>query len=272
MSPKAKNTYDTEYTLWQVSGKDAANTGIVAKANNGITFVIDGGSRDDAEALEEFIVLNCGAKVDAWFITHTTTDTAGALLKLLKSSQTRITIEKIVYSHIVPAQAELHNSLEAAFAEDFNLTVKNSPCQKIDVRTGERIKLDRALIRVFSAADTDIDEDFINNRGVVYKFNLCSTSLLFPGKIGREAGIRLLENYKNELSCDILQVPAGGKNDIPEDIYKLAGPDTCIWNISRFDWDNNVQVKSTREQLEALGVSDHIISFRNKVNEFRITY
>lgn len=272
LAPKYRNNFDTEYTLWQIPGKNTANVGMVAKSGSGICFVIDGGTHEDADRLENFIIENCGGKVDAWFITHTTADTAGALAKLLKSSGTRISIEKIVYSHLVPDELELHDSANAAFAEDFNLTIKSTACQKVDVRTGERIKLDRALVRVFSAADTGITEDFINNRGVVYKFNLCCTSLLYAGKLGREAGTRLLENYKNELSCDIMQIPGGGKNDVPEDIYKLASPDICIWNVDEADWKGNEAVKQTREFLEQLGACDHRISCGGNINEMKITY
>lgn len=272
MSPRYKTRTELEYTLWQVPCKqNSLSMAYVIKSSDGLCFVIDGGSADDAGVLESFILEKCGDKVDAWFITRTLATSAGALLSILKNENRALRIQKIVYAHVSPAEIEKYSEEMASFTEDFNLTVRVSGCQRINVHTGERIKLERALIRVFSSPDAGIEEDYICNASVVYKFNLSCTSILFLSGIGREAATLLLENYKNELSCDFLQITGCTACKLTEDIYRLASPDTCLWCANREQWQYDGDIMLARNQLDSYGVTEHKISDSYLAEEIKIT-
>ena len=63
--------------------------GYAIKPLNGKIIIIDGGTTDDVEQLEKYIVDN-GSKVDAWFITHPHSDHAGAFEIISQNDEIKI--------------------------------------------------------------------------------------------------------------------------------------------------------------------------------------
>ena len=273
MSPKYKNSFTTEYSVKNISGSNCADLGIVIKSNEGQCFVIDGGAAENAERLASHIVSECDGKVDAWFVTCPRPESAGALLKILRTKSSIVKIDRVIYSHIIPDEVEKYDGTLAAFAENFNITVRSSKCRKLDVATDDRIKLGRALVRVFKASDLaeDMSADFVSNLGVAYKFTLCRTSALFLGSLGTQAGTVILENYKDELSCDYLQIPICRKH-LPDGIYALANPSVCLWFVTADDWEKDAETERTRNLLTSLGVTDNRVTGLGDSIDIEITY
>ena len=271
--PKYKNNFNTEYTLKNIGAENSASLGIVITSNDGQCFVIDCGAASNAERLANHLISECGGKVDAWFITCPHPESAGALLKILRTKSGTVKVDRIIYSHIIPDEVEKYDGVLAAFAENFNITVRSSKCRKLDVEADDRIKLGHALVRVFKASDLtdDITDDFVANSGVAYKFTLCKTSLLFLGSIGTQAGTVILENYKDELACDYLQIPTGKKH-LPDGIYSLANPETCLWFVTAEDWENDAETVRTRSLITSLGVTDNRVSSLDGIGTIEIKY
>ena len=132
------------------------------------------------------------------------------------------------------------------------------------------------MIRVFSAGDGEYTEDYVNNTSSVLKFNMFCTSILFLGDIMREGCISMLEKYKAELNCDIVQMATHGIRGALSEIYALATPDVCFWSTSREntlpDSPEGETYRETRRLLEALGASEHYVSGIDGLSEIHISY
>ncbi|MCL5270767.1 MAG: MBL fold metallo-hydrolase, partial [bacterium] len=74
------------YTIWQLPAQTHTQMmAYVLRTAGGRVVVIDGGTKGDAPYLKGFLAA-LGNRVDAWFITHSHGDHAGALTALLEQS------------------------------------------------------------------------------------------------------------------------------------------------------------------------------------------
>ena len=277
MSPRYKIVPDKDYVLYQLPGsKEKTGMGYVITTADGRSFVIDGGHTDDTDYLLSLIRDKCAGEVTAWFITHPHPGHAGALTSILADFPDDIKILKIFYSHVSLEKIEKFEPDSAPFAALFNTLLKGCGVPAVSVHAGDRIKLGRTMIRVFSGGDASSVDDYINNSGAVYKFNMYCTSILFLGDIMRDTSISMLERYKTELNCDMIQMANHGMGGALSEIYALATPDVCLWSIpEKFTvpgtsyGDNYCE---TRRLLEALGTAEHYVSGTDGLSELHISY
>ncbi len=277
MSPKYRLVPDKDYILWQLPcSEEKTGMGYIITAADGRSFVVDGGHPENAELLTALIREKCGGEVTAWFITHPHPGHAGALTNILADMPDDIKILKIFYSHVNLEKVEKYEPDSAPFAALFATLLKGSGIPTVSVHAGDRIKLGRTMIRVFSGGDADYTEDYINNCSAVYKFNMYCTSILFLGDIMREASISMLERYKTELNCDMIQMANHGIRGALSEIYALATPDVCLWSTpARFLTSGTEAGESymeTRRLLEALGTTEHYVSGEDGLSEIHISY
>lgn len=277
MSPRCKIIPDRDYVLRQLpclNGK--TGMGYIINASDGRNFVIDGGNHEDAGQLLELIRNTCGGEITAWFITHPHPGHAGALSSILADFPDDLKILKIFYSHVSLEKVEKYEPDSAPFVAMFNTLLKGSGIPTVAVHAGDRIKLGRTMIRVFSGGDGEYTEDYVNNSSAVYKFNMYCTSIIFLGDIMREASISLLERYKSELNCDMIQMANHGIRGALSEIYALATPDVCFWSTpAEFiaeGTENGAVYLETRRLLEALGTDEHYVSGVDGLIEIHISY
>ncbi len=277
MSPKYKFIPDRDYILWQLpQGSEHTGMGYIISAADGRNFVIDGGAPEDKDALLGHIREKCSGEVAAWFISHPHSGHAGALCEILSDMPQDIKISKVFYSHISIESVEKHEPKSAEFVRRCNTLLKQSCIPTVSVNAGDRLKLGRTMIRVFSAGDVGYSEDYVDNMSVVYKFNMYCTSVLFLGDIMRDASITMLERYKSELNCDIIQMSNHGLNGVLSEVYALASPNICLWSTpERFTQENTPEGEIFRENkrlLEALGATEHYVSGIDGASEIHISY
>lgn len=277
MSPKYRIVPDKDYILWQLPcSEDKTGMGYIISSADGRCFVIDGGNAENAELLISLVREKCGGEVTAWFVTHPHPGHAGALANIIADRPEDIKILKIFYAHVSLEKVEKYEPESAPFAALFATLIKGSGIPTVSVHAGDRIKLGRTMIRVFSGGDGDYTEDYINNCGAVYKFNMYCTSILFLGDIMRDASISMLERYKSELNCDMIQMPNHGIKNAISEIYALATPDTCLWSTPAKYLAENTETGSiyneTRNLLEALGTLEHYVAGIDGLSEIRISY
>ncbi len=277
MSPKYKFVPDKDYILWQLpQSSECTGMAYIISAADGRNFVVDGGTAQDKDMLLGHIREKCAGEIDAWFISHHHPGHAGALCELLSDMPEDIKISKIFHSHINVERVEKYEPESVEFVRFCNKLFKESGISVVSVNPGDRLKLGRTMIRVFSAGDAGYTEDYVNNLSVVYKFNMYCTSVLFLGDIMRDASINMLERYRSELNCDIIQMSNHGLNGVLSEVYALATPDICLWSIpERFTKEGTPEgdiFLENKRLLEALGAAEHYVSGVDGVSEIHISY
>lgn len=275
--PKYKYTPDKDYVVWQLP-TDAAKTGMsyVIGAADGRAFVIDGGRDSDAPGLCDFLRAKFGGKVSAWFLTHPHPGHAGAFCRILEEKPAGLKIAKVFFSRVDEADVLKYEPKHAEFVKKCNLLAKTCGIPAVTVHAGDRFKIGRTLIRVLSAGETLCEEHFLDNTSVVYKFTMYCTSLLFLGDIRRDASVAMLETYKNELNCDIVQMANHGLDGALSEVYVKATPVTCLWSLPQYMTRENtpegVHFCEARRLMEALGAAEHYVSGTDGLCELHITY
>lgn len=277
MSPRYRIVPDKDYVLFQLPCSESkTGMGYIINAADGRNFVIDGGDAKDSEFLLKLIREKCSGEITAWFITHPHPGHAGALTNILADLPEDIKILKIFYSHISLEKVELLEPDSAPFAALCNTIIKGSGIPAVAVHAGDRIKLGRTMIRVFSGGDGNYSENYINNTSAVYKFNMYCTSMLFLGDIMRDGSIAMLERYKSELNCDMVQMANHGIRGALSEVYALATPDVCFWSTPEEYTKQGTKTGETywetRNLLEALGTGEHYVSGIDGLTEIHISY
>ncbi len=277
MSPKYKVIPDKDYIIRQLpSPENGTGMGYVISACDGKSFVIDGGSEESRELLLAIIRESCGGEIAAWFITHPHPGHVGALCSILEDFPEDIKISKIFHSPLSTENIEKYEPQSLPFVKRWMSVLKSfSGCKKVSVNSDVRLKVGKTIVRVVAAGDIGgYTEDYINNCGVVYKFEMFCTSVLFLGDIGRDASIAILESKEKKamLNCDIIQIANHGRPGILSEVYYLASPNTCLWSTPKSVGDKNPYTSELRSILELSDATEHYFSGTDGLSEIKIVY
>ena len=248
--------------------------GYAIKTINGKIIIIDGGTTDDAEQLEKYIVDN-GSKVDAWFITHLHSDHAGAFEII--SQNENIDIEKI-YMSVNDKQWYIEN--EPSRQEDidmfFPVIEQERKKEKIvEPQINDTIRIDNVTAKILGIKNPEITTNSINNSSMVIKFAVNQKDILFLGDTGTESSEKLIKNQGKNLRADIVQVAHHGQAGAPEELYKIVKPEICLWPTTQRIWENNMygteddgpwKTKETRKWMENLKVKVNYLAFNGVQN------
>ncbi len=258
---------EKDYTLWQlpITGSFKSMSYCIKTADNQ-SFVIDGGDLPEEGYLSAFIKEKFGGKVDVWFITHPHKSHTAAFAEIIRKGT--IIVKKIIYSYVDPELALKYEPSSFSDVENFNNAVKTSKIPSVRVRNGDRLKFGKNIVKIIGAEMLDSDRNYINNTGVVYKFNFKTASVLFLGDIGNEAGLSLMTAFKDELKCDILQMSHHGYYGVSNELYGMISPDICLWPTCKEIWPDGSNVltresrdiKNTYEYMNSVGVIEHYIA------------
>ena len=239
--------------------------------------IVDGGYKDNDEQYE-FIknkIAENNNVVDAWIITHFDSDHGGVALRTIKEME-NIEIKKIFVQDINETMETLKEN--APLEDDWSVYegfLELDLPQKIKVHSGDNFKNIIGLdLKVLSSYEKWIDEKtdtLFNNGSIVFKLYGKEESILFTGDIeDKSIGEFLIENYKEELKSDYLQVPHHGNNLMGEEFYKIvnpkvsffSAPDWLMNNYGNISW---FTVKENRKTLEDLG--SEILWHNTSMNE-----
>lgn len=248
--------------------------GYAIKTINGKIIIIDGGTTDDAEQLEKYIVDN-GSKVDAWFITHPHSDHAGAFEII--SQDENIDIEKI-YMSVNDKEWYLEN--EPSRQDDIDMFFPIIEQERIRERITEpqvndTIKIDNVTAKILGIKNPEITTNAINNSSMVIKFKVNQKDILFLGDTGAESSEKLIKNQGENLKADIVQVAHHGQAGATEELYKIVKPEICLWPTTQRIWENNMYgteddgpwtTKETRKWMENLNVKVNYLAFNGVQN------
>lgn len=242
--------------------------GYAIKTINGKIIIIDGGTTDDAEQLEKYIVDN-GNKVDYWFITHPHSDHAGAFEVI--SQNENINIGKIYMSinnkeWYIQNEPQRKDDIEAFFPIIEQEKIKD---KIIEPQVNDIIKIDNITAKILGIKNPEITKNAINNSSMVIKLTVNQKDILFLGDTGTESSEKLIKNQEKNLKSDIVQVAHHGQAGGTEELYKIIKPKICLWPTTDWLWNNNLngtedsgpwKTKETRRWMENLKVKQNYIA------------
>ena len=247
------------------------------KTKNNKIVLIDGGTKEDASQLEQYI-MNNGGRVHAWFITHLHSDHAGAFEII--SQNPEIKIEKI-YMSINSKQWHLENdSSRVEDIEDFFEVMESKELQQkvIEPQVNDRIKIDNLTAEILGIKNPEITTNATNNSSMVIKIKVNHKKILFLGDTGIESSEKLIKEQGNKLKSDIVQMAHHGQNGATEKLYQIVEPEICMWPTPEWLWNNNLngtedsgpwKTKETRKWMEDLQVKQHYIE-KDGTHEIKI--
>lgn len=267
----SRNTRCSQYvyiTQLKNNNPDKQMMGYYIKSSNGKVIVIDGGTTEDSENLQNYIYKN-GGKVDYWLLTHYHDDHAGAIRDIILN--TDIKIEKIIYydcgeamvAQYEPHRLEQYQKLREALE---NVKVKDSIIKPVQ---GQIFTINNNVnIKIISTYEYDITENFGNNSSTVFKLNVGKESILFLGDTGKESSEKLLNEHRDELKSDYVQMAHHGQNGGTLELYQEINPTYCFWPTPNWLWDNDLgegfntgwyNTLETRKWIENLQVEENYV-------------
>ena len=214
MSRKTELTQLSDHGISQMMG-------YIIKTNNNKIIAIDGGTPEDTENWLKNIEQK-GNKVDVWFITHPHRDHASVFQEVVEK-HSEVEISKVYYT-----------------ANPLEWYTKNEPIRaNEEVNLNQKIKIDNVNCEILGIKNPEITVNPINNSSMVIKMNINGKKILFLGDTGVESGNKLLENQKDKLKADIVQMAHHGQSGVNKDVYEVIRPEICLWPTPEWLWNND---------------------------------
>ncbi len=242
--------------------------GYAIKTINGKIVVIDGGLKEDAKQLEEYIKNN-GGEVEAWFITHPHIDHAGAFEIISQNDE--IKINKI-YMSVEEKNWYLINepSRTVDIEEFFKIIEQEKTASKIvEPQLNETIEIDNITVKILGIKNPEITNNAINNSSMVIQVQVNQKKILFLGDTGTESSEKLIKNQGIKLKSDIVQIAHHGQAGATEELYKIVEPKICLWPTIDWIWDNiengkknagSLKTMETRQWMENMKVKQNYLA------------
>lgn len=223
--------------------------GYLLKTSTGKLIVIDGGTVDDTNHLIEMINKK-GKKVDYWFITHAHDDHAGAFVQIVNNTNIEIS-----HIYISLNEYDWYEKNEPVRADFTKLLIDTLDKEKIKNNVeipylNEKIEIDGINIEILGIRNPEIVENPGNEQSMVIKFDTGNTTLLILGDTGIKSSQKLLENQKEKLKSDIVQVAHHGQAGATEELYRTINPKICLWPTTKWLWDNDAGDGENTRTLE----------------------
>ena len=241
--------------------------GYIIKTKNDKIIVIDGGTTEDFQNLENKIY-ELGGTVDAWFLTHAHDDHTGAFTKIVDNPN--INIKNIYVSLNNLEWYETYEPNRADFSKQL-MEILNRTNLKEKVKSpdlNEIINIDGIKIEILGIRNPEIVENAGNEQSMVMKFETGKTSLLILGDTGKKSSEKLLNTQKSKLKSDIVQVSHHGQDGATKELYEAINPSICLWPTPDYLWNNDNgegentgpwKTFETRNWMEQLKVEKNII-------------
>ncbi len=203
------------------------------------TIVIDGGLKEDAQNLIDNINRVGGGKIDVWFITHPHMDHAQAFMEIVENTDMKI--EKV---YVTLNDLEWYKQYETSRIEEIEKFLNIIKSEKLknkveEVSLNQIIEIDNLKCEILGIKNPEITTNPINNSSMVIKMDINNKSILFLGDTGKESGQKLIQNQKEKLKSDIVQMSHHGQSGVDKDVYETIQPEICLWPTPEWLWNNN---------------------------------
>ena len=240
------NLFEDAEVIFLTSQTSGQMESLLIRSSNNKFLVFDGGRYQDAHFLCEVIKVLGGNSVEAWFITHSHDDHVGAMYETLKENY--IDIKNIYYKFppiewcyekigddvgylylIYDAIKEYKESLS-----DFGKEVYIHD----DINKNDKFVFDEVEVEVLNDMYL-IDHDPINNSSIVYKINICGSSIIFLGDISYYGSMKLIEDVDREkLKSDVVVLSHHGQSGAPYELYEIINAQYALWPTTKKIYEN----------------------------------
>ena len=241
--------------------------GYIIKTKNGKIIAIDGGRPEDTDNFKNFIYKN-GGKVDYWFLTHNHNDHASVLVNVINDSNIEI---GTIYASLNDKEWYMENEWGR---QDFSIELidtlnkENIKNKVVAPKLNEKFIIDDIKVEILGIRNPEITENPGNEQSMVVKFDTGKTTLLILGDTGEKSSQKLLENQKNKLKSDIVQMAHHGQAGATKELYQAIKPRICLWPTPEWLWNNDSgegynsgswKTLETRKWMEELEVKENYI-------------
>lgn len=256
-------------TFWLVrNATDHYMQSHIIREASGKTFVVDGGTRNDARYLLSLLKQITGQAVphiDGWFFTHPHSDHMDCFFEVMDALSDEISFDAI-YCNIPPA--EYFEGLTAEkTARTFWDYLPRFADKLVMLREGDVVQLGTCCFEVLFAPDTTITENKGNNATTVIRLRLGEKTILLLGDLGKEGGEKLLARHGSKLKSDLCQVSHHGQRGCGREVYAAIAPQGCIWTAPDWLWDKSKNefdfthnlIEVEWNWMQELGVREHYV-------------
>ena len=242
--------------------------GYIIKTKNNKIIVVDGGSSADTENFVNYINEN-NWKINYWFLTHAHNDHASVLVDVINNKN--IEIENIYASLNEKEWYYTYEPQRADFSSELIdvLNKTNIKCIVKLPKLNETINIDGIKIEILGVRNPEITENPGNEQSMVIKFDTGKTTLLILGDTGVNSSKKLLENQKDKLKSDIVQMAHHGQAGATEEFYEVVNPKICLWPTPEWLWNNDSgdgfntgpwETIETRNWMKQLNVKENYVA------------
>lgn len=163
---------------------------------NGKTMLIDGGDRDQGDAVLSALQENGVDSLDVVVATHPHTDHVGGMIDVLNTIEVRQVLDS----------GQIHTTQTF---EDYLEAIDSNQIPLASVREGDTIDLDptvklEVLNPPSNLPDGADDEEEFNNNSVVIKLTYGEFTAILPGDMEEENEARLASSSRVDLDADVL--------------------------------------------------------------------
>ncbi len=252
---------DTYYTITQYSSTSGSQSLIYTVEDaSGRFMIIDGGWESDAQQLRQIIEAHDN-KVDAWVITHPHQDHVGAFNVLMGESDTPIRVGHIYASDFDDSnyhkEAQEWDNIENY---DKFLNVTKNMENVTFLKKGDELQVIGLKMEVYSSYSNKIGVEAVsaaNDGSLMFKLSASTQSILFCGDVGSQMAPKILEEWKDQLSADYIQMGHHGNGGLTEEFYRNVHPTIAFFDAP--EWlmypaeGTSYTTPENREIMESMG-------------------
>lgn len=211
---------------------------IVLRTPEGKLIVFDGGTKDNASVLSQFIRDN-GGEVSAWFLTHPHEDHCGALASMIEGGGMGVTIDRIYYAFAPLAFYEQYEEgYRLPFIREIYQDLQGYDQSKVSYNSapGTVVNVGSVSVTIMNQAyQSPIDPG--NNTSIVYKADMGGRKLLVLGDLPYEAAQVLMTMYQpQDLKADLVQMAHHGQHGASYAFYQEVAPSAALWPTHSALW------------------------------------
>jgi beta-lactamase superfamily II metal-dependent hydrolase len=206
-------------------------------AGDGDVIVIDGGTKAEADELEN-LLLSLGGHVKGWFLTHGHFDHIEGLICVLERG--KVAIDRVYYQFPPLDYIERVERAENRIARvaDLEEMILKRGVPVTHPKKGEW--LTAGHFRALPLSDGSPVGETLNPSSVVYRVKTRGEDVLFLGDMDWRAEDKILTEFPDQLKCRVVQMAHHGQQGVTEKFYQKVSPEICLWPTPEWLWNNDI--------------------------------
>lgn len=212
--------------------------------SDGKYMLIDSGESDKAQTVINYLN-NMGVEsLDYCIVTHPHSDHMGSMAQVME--------EFPVDTMIMPVLSEI-NIPTTSLYEKFLLSVEENCDQVIPGEAGYSFSMGEVQVSLLGPCEQDED---LNNMSIVAKVEYEDASFLFTGDCSFDEEEDIMDNYYNQLDCDVLKVGHhGSSGSTSADWLEAVEPEIAVISVG----EDNSYGHPTKKVLSLLEDFDCVV-------------